>query len=238
LTVRVPDAPLVPIVAVTTTAFVADTPLVTAAKPCETLPAATATFAGTVTEGSALLRVTMTPPVGAGALRLIVPAELAPPVTDEGLKLREVSEREEFTVNVAIAVVVPVVATTITTRELFTDPAAIEKDISVAPAGTSTLVGTGTAVELLLNATGNPPAGAGAFSVTAPVDTWPTATIAGLNVRLATTGGSSVNLAVLLDVPNPAPIVAVRGCATAVVATLKVVPVVPPGTVTLAGTRA
>ncbi len=53
-------------------------------------PAATATLAGTVAAPVLLLvSVTTAPPVGAALLKVTVPVEEVPPVTADGLKLRD-----------------------------------------------------------------------------------------------------------------------------------------------------
>jgi hypothetical protein len=54
------------------------------------LPEGTVTEAGTVAAAVLLLvRPTAIPPVGAGPLKLTVPVELVPPVTDVGFRLTE-----------------------------------------------------------------------------------------------------------------------------------------------------
>jgi hypothetical protein len=53
------------------------------------LPAATVTVEGTVAAGSLLLSATAAPPVGAGPFSVTVPVEPVPPVTLDGLKLKE-----------------------------------------------------------------------------------------------------------------------------------------------------
>jgi hypothetical protein len=104
------------------------------------------------------------------------------------------------------------------------------------PAGTITLPGTGTAVALLVRATGNPPAGAIALRVTVPTDTCPELTLAGLNASEATTGGLMVRAADLLEPSNDAVIVALVEPATAVVETANVTLLAPAGTRAVAGT--
>jgi hypothetical protein len=55
----------------------------------DVLPAATVTLAGTpATDGFALDRLTMNPPVGAASASRTVPVELLPPTTLVGLKVR------------------------------------------------------------------------------------------------------------------------------------------------------
>ena len=51
-------------------------------------PAATVTLAGTAaTDGFALLRLTMAPPLGAPPVKVIVPCDVLPPTTEVGLTL-------------------------------------------------------------------------------------------------------------------------------------------------------
>ena len=112
----------------------------------------------------------------------------------------------------------------------------------VAPAGTVTpLAGTLAAALLLESTTCAPPAGAGPFSVTVPVDvpSGPPATLVGFRVSEDTIGGSTVSVAVCVPPPNDAEIVTVVDVATALVLSVKVAVVAPAGTVTpLAGTLA
>jgi hypothetical protein len=67
------------------------------------LPAATVTDEGTVAaDVLLLLSVTIVPPVGAAPLRVTVPVELAPPVTDVGLRLTELNATPGVTVRAAV----------------------------------------------------------------------------------------------------------------------------------------
>jgi hypothetical protein len=113
-----------------------------------------------------------------------------------------------LTVRLPIAVVVPVVATTAAIWELLTTVVDTENDWVIAPGLTVTVAGTGTAAELLIRLTGNPPAGAAAFRVTVPVDIWPPVTLEGLNASALATGGCSVRVAVECDPLNDAVTVA------------------------------
>ena len=110
----------------------------------------------------------------------------------------------------------------------------------VAPAGTVTLEGTLAAALLLERRTCAPPAGAGPFSVTVPVDdpSGPPITLVGFRVSEDTTGGSTVSVAVCVPPPNDAEMVTVVDVATALVLSVKVAVVAPAGTVTLRGTLA
>jgi hypothetical protein len=112
----------------------------------------------------------------------------------------------------------------------------------VAPAGTVTpLAGTLAAALLLASITWAPPAGAGPFSVTVPVEfpSGPPITLVGFRVSEDRIGGSTVSVAVCVPPPNDAETVTVVDVATALVLSVKVAVMAPAGTVTpLAGTRA
>ena len=76
-------------------------------------PAATVTLAGTVATAVLLLdKVTKAPPLGAIPVRVTVPVELVPPVTEAGLKLREETDGG-FTVKekVSVSLLLSVAAT-------------------------------------------------------------------------------------------------------------------------------
>ena len=86
-----------------------------------------------------------------------------------------------------------------------TSPVFTENVALLAPAGTVTLEGTLAAELLLVSATRAPPAGAGALSVTVPVeDCSPPTTLAGFKLSDATVGsgnGFTVSVAVLVVPP-------------------------------------
>ena len=71
----------------------------------------------------------------------------------------------------------------------------------VPPAGTVTLAGTTAAGSLLESVTCAPPAGAGAFSVTVPVEGLPPVTLVGLTVSEETIGGITVSVAICVAPP-------------------------------------
>ena len=112
----------------------------------------------------------------------------------------------------------------------------------VAPAGTNTLEGTLAAPLLLESMTCAPLAGAGALSVTVPVEVCrPPITLVGFSVSEETVGsggGVTVSEADLVAPPKAAEMVTVVGAPTALVFTGNVALVAPAGTATLEGTLA
>ncbi len=127
LTVKVALLLLATSVAVTVAIFAVATPTVVAVKVCDVLPAGIITLAGTVTDGSELLKETVIPPVGAAWVIVTVPVELVPPVTVAGLKLTPVTVNEDTIVTFPITVIKPVVAITVTGVELPIAPAVTTK---------------------------------------------------------------------------------------------------------------
>src|SRR3989442_1208178 len=88
----------------------------------------------------------------------------------------------------------------------------------VPPAGTVTLEGTVAAGLLLESATCAPPAGAGPFSVTVPVEELPPVTLAGLRASDEMTGtaeGVTVSVAICAPPPYDADMVTGVDVATA-----------------------
>jgi hypothetical protein len=115
----------------------------------------------------------------------------------------------------------------------------------VAPAPMMTFAGTAPTAALLLERdTATPPVGAGALSVTVPVEGVPPVTLMGFRVSEVSTAppwgaGVTVSEAVCWAPPaSDAEIVTVVELATALVATWNVAIVFPADTVTLAGTDA
>jgi len=237
LTVKLPLAMLVPRLAITVTIVCVATPTVVAVNVCDVDPAAIVTAAGTMTEGSPLLKETVNPPAGAAEPMVTVPVEVVPPVTAAGTKLRPV---KATTVTFAMSEVVPVVAVTVTVVEAATAPAVTWKVWLFVFTRTVTFAGTGSTPALLLvRLTVIPPAGAFPLSVTVPVVICPGTTVAGLNDSIVTTGGITVRPP---DKNVPLGSVAVMLtavlAATGSVVTLKVPLVAPPATLKLAGTVA
>jgi len=114
-----------------------------------------------------------------------------------------------------------------------------EKLADDAPERTVTLEGGLATPGLLLeSATEIPPAGAGPFSVTVPVELWPPVTVGGDKERDWSAGGVTVSVADLAGPPLTAEIVTGVELATAKVVMGKTAVFMPAGTVMLAGTEA
>src|SRR5688500_19078716 len=106
----------------------------------------------------------------------------------------------------------------------------------VAPAGIVTLSGTSAAELLVDSVTRAPPAGAGPFSVTVPVDDpSPPVTVEGFSVSEDNTAGRTVNEALRLSPPYDAEMVTAVSEPTAVVVPVKLARAGPLRTITLAG---
>jgi hypothetical protein len=114
------------------------------------------------------------------------------------------------------------------------------KFAALCPAGTMTEAGTPAAAGLLLESwTTRPPVGAGALSVTCPVEVPPRPwTVVGDRVTVDGTGGAITSWAVLVTPPAIAVMVRLTRFGTGLVATKKLFVVAPSGTVTDVGTAA
>jgi hypothetical protein len=148
-------------------------------------PAGTVTLAGTVaTPVSLLERDTVAPPLGAVALSITAPVADEPPVTVVGFSDKDLSFGPDAAgVTIREAVCVAVLgweADTVTDVDSATGIVAIWKVAFALPAATVTLTGTVAAMVLLLdNEITAPPLGAGAPSVTVPVEELPPLTLVG-----------------------------------------------------------
>jgi len=141
-----------------------------------------------------LLSVTTTPAVGAGPFRVTVPVDDVPPVTIVGLRLTPLGTGG-VTPNPPVAVVVLEVAEIVTDALLATGLVLTVNVAVVAFAATVTFAGTvAAAVLLLASVTTAPPAGAGPFSVTVPVDEVPPVTELGLMLTALGTGAATIRL--------------------------------------------
>ena len=168
-------------------------------------PAATVTLEATVaTEVLPLLRVTTAPPLGAGPLRVTVPVELFPPLTDVGLSVRDESVTAAAGVTVRLAfLVVPLYVPEIVTDWLEVTLTVVTVKLAlVEPAETVTLDGAvATAVLPLLSETTAPPPGAAPVSVTVPCEVFPPTTLVGFSVKadsVTAAAGVTVNVAFLV----------------------------------------
>jgi len=130
-------------------------------------PAATVTEAGTTTPASLLVKVTLTPPAGAGPFRFtLFNVVETPPTTNVGERTTETSVIV-FTVRVAVLLTPFKVAEIVIVAVAETDEVVIVKTgDAVAPAATDTEAGTPTPGSLLDKFTTSPPAGAATFRVT------------------------------------------------------------------------
>ena len=157
-------------------------------------PGARVTLAGT---WAALLLSdsAMTMPVaGAGPFSRTVPVDELPPTNDVGAKLRLVREGGLM---VKAAVFVPLYVADIVTEVLLATAVVVTVNVAVvARAATVTLAGTCAKPLLEDNATAAPPAGAGPFRVTVPVELLPPTKLIGLKPKELAEGGLIVSPAV------------------------------------------
>jgi hypothetical protein len=206
-------------------------------KPTDAFPAGTVTVAGTVAEAELLVSVTTRPPAGARPVSVKVPVEDFPPTTADGLSTRPLSVGG-FTTSVADWLMPFRLALRVA---LVWDATAVVVTVNVAvdlPAGTVTEAGAFTLPWLLESFTTSPPEGAIPLSATVPVEEAPPVTEAGLTAKDASTGGTTVRVAVWVETPSLPVIVTDFWEPTAAVVTLNVALVCPPAIVTDAGTAA
>jgi hypothetical protein len=159
----------------------------------DVLPAGTVTEAGTLAAAVLLLcRATLTPPVGAGPVRVTVPVEDPPPVTLVGFTVTEVRlTGGVITVGVTVSVALwfePNEPVMITAVFALTALVLMAKVALVLPVETTTLAGVCAAAVLLLDrVTVAPPLGAGPLRVTVPVAPVPPTTLVGFTATDART---------------------------------------------------
>jgi len=147
------------------------------------LPAATVTLAGGVAAGALLPSVTNRPPAGAGAVRVTVPWELVPPMTEAGASDTELTAGNGaggLTASAVVFVTPAYVAEIVAVAVEVTVAVAMVKVALLLPAATVTLAGGVAEGTLLPSVTTRPPAGAGAVRVTVPCEVAPPVTVAGL----------------------------------------------------------
>jgi hypothetical protein len=213
------------------------TPVVETVNVPVVAPAAIVAVAGTVAFELLEDRLTVVPPGGAGAFKVIVPVEDLPPWTELGESVR-LAKPDGLIVRVAVFVALPspaviVVVTVEVTPVVLTVNAPV-----VAPAATVTDAGK-VALELPdVSVTTMPPAGAAPVRVTVPVDGDPPVTAVGASTTLDSCGAVIVRVAVFATAPRVAVIVALVVVETAVVLIVNVAVVLLAATVTVAGTVA
>ena len=195
------------------------------------------TDTGTVAT-SALLDVrTTSPPTGAAEPMVTVAVLDLPPFKLVGLSVSDF-RIGPLIVKLALSVTVPNLAVTVTAVcELTANVLTVNVPVAL-PAGTVTVGGKFTEVELLDNATTIPPVPALALNVTVPVVDVPPRTVVGLTLMPVSAGAVIVKLALTLVVPDVAVIVAVFNPLTATVFTVKVFDVLPAAIVKDEGTVA
>ncbi len=207
------------------TVLVVVTAVVVAVNVAVFVPAATATLAGTVVDGSLDVRFTVPPSAGVLPANVIVPVDETPPVTDvgfiaivlmNGASIRRDALADPPFVAVMWAVRVASIGTVVTVNVPV-----------VAPAATVTLPGTVAAALSEDSVSVNPPAPAGAAKVTVPTELLPPSTDVPTRARLKLAGAVMVRIAFWLVPFAVAVIVEVVFVVTAVVETVKV-PVVAP----------
>ena len=162
-------------------------------------PDETVTVAGTPAAGSLLLRSTISPPAGAGALIVTVSVPFStPPKSDAGLT--DTAETANGCTVIVAALVEPYAEPEMATVTVVaTSDVTAENEALVAPWATVTDAGTLTAPLSLESDTATPPAGAGAPSVTVPATfAEPPVMSTGLMVTLATVTRMTCRVAVAL----------------------------------------
>lgn len=164
-------------------------------------PPGMVTLSGTVaTDVSLLDSATTTPPAGAIPFRVTVATEEEkPPVTVDGFNVSDTSTGGTTVSDADCDAPLPEEAVTVTVVELMTGVVVTVKLAVVAPAATVTvpLPGTAATAALLLEReTTAPPAGAGPFRFTVPLEEVPPVTLVGFTASDETKGGITVSEAV------------------------------------------
>jgi hypothetical protein len=165
--VSVPDAETPLAVAVIVTSFCAVTACVVTLKLASVAPAETVTVAGTVAPAPPAWRETTTPPVGAAAASLTLPADAVPPRTVDGESVTCTgTARGDKIRRVAVFVTPDSDAERVTSVSVVTVDATTFATALLCPAAIVTDAGTVTFAFPDVSATTKPPAGAGPLIVT------------------------------------------------------------------------
>ncbi len=187
-----------------------------------------------------LLRLTMTPPVGAFPVSTTVPVVICPDPTFEGAKDSGFVTTGGITVRPPPeAVPLGSVAVTVTGVLTATGEVLTLKVPLVAPPTMLKLPLTGTIaalVLLLISETVKPAAGAGPLRTTVPVDMLPPVTEPGLNVNMEMPAGFTVKVPFALLAARVAVTMTLSAMATPAVMAVNITDVFPAGTVTVIGT--
>jgi len=213
--------------------------LTVALNVAEVPPAAMGTYVGTRIVGSTLITVAITPPAGAGCVRLMV--QVVEPGAEKlaGLQESGASAAGPSSVKLAVMLFPPNVAETTTDVSTVTMLGVVKNTPLVAPAEIGTDGGTDT-LELLLPMTiDKPPLGAGPVRPIEQV-TWPGGVSRpGVQVRLLSVVTARIDKLVCTVVPpDAAEKVSFWLEPTTVVLTMKLLLVAPLGTVIEAGITA
>ena len=235
--VSVADKVVEPWVAVIDAEVDVETPVVVIVNVAELAPPATVTDEGTVALEFADERLTVIPPVGAFPLSVTVPMEEVPPTTEVGDTVKVVSVGGVI-VSVAVCEVPARVPVMVADTVEATGVVVIVNVAEVAPAATVTVEGKVALDELEVRLTTEPLGPAAPLRVTVPVELFPPTTEDGETETLLSVAGVTVRVAVWgapFKVPEMVAWVEVE---TAVVLMVKVVVLVPAGTVTVDGTVA
>jgi hypothetical protein len=174
-------------------------------------------LAGTVTADVLLLiSVTVKPAGGAGPLRINVPTDEAPPVTEFGLKLKDMITGG-FTVSMPVMLLAPSVAVTVTIFAVGTPTVVAVNVCEVLPPAIDTLAGTVTDGSELFRAMLIPPAGAAPLIATVPVELVPPVTVVGLKLTPVMVTDEGITVTFPLTVVEPSVAMTVTGVELATV---------------------
>ena len=168
------------------------TALVVIEKVALVAPCGTFTVAGTDAAALLLESVTPNPPAGAVPVSVMVPCDVAPPVTIAGFapRLCRVVGGTGVTSRVAVFVMLLYVAVIVTGVLVATVDVAMGNLALNEPAGTVTLAGRLATAALVLDSdTAAPPDGAPDVSATVPVEPLPPTTLAGFALTEDIAGG-------------------------------------------------